>query len=106
MYLGMLRAWYEDRVPTNKNKKKETKIIKVCQNHVLAKPAIFCLHPHDNPPYLLINFNTLRKGLSKRYIVPSSGTIIIIIYILFFHPFTGNNYWASTQGSEFANQQL
>ena len=38
---------------TKTKKKKETKI-KVCQVQVLAKPAIFCLHPHDNPPYLLI----------------------------------------------------
>lgn len=59
MYLGMLRAWYEDRVPTKKQKqknKKKTKQKGLSNNYnyiyVLAKSTIFGFHPHDNLLYI------------------------------------------------------
>lgn len=59
MYLGMLRAWYEDRVPTKKQKTKEyqkkTKQKGLSNNYtyyVLANSTIFCFHPHDNLLYI------------------------------------------------------
>lgn len=60
MYLGMLRAWYEDRVPTKKTKNKripkKTKKKGLSKNYnyyyVLAKSTIFCFHPHDNLLYI------------------------------------------------------